>query len=1137
MPAMPPAPTLRHQIAPEKENATVTSPEMGDLLKGLEQEAPRRSRGKREFKRNAESKKTLEEETKIAELSSGVAQEDAVVAPSKLAASDDTRTVEHIALVEVPKLSRSASQSDKTVDATTDIASSAMDVTIEAAKPSSEANDTTTDASSLTEKLMEATTVKRQDRAKRGRAKKAEAVAPAPEEKEKTEEHATQANGRESDGFSMLNEAIRATFSPVSKSDASSSAKDTRRRGRAAKVTATAPVEEKETQAKPEDVDVKPSKSAKSRTAKGKKKTAAVVEEAPIMPQSIDNDVTMAIAELEPQVLPEETKVNDKKRSRGDSFPADLPLPIIAPSLKRVCTEDASSNSEMHISPSKQEPRSDSESTASTITMPSPRSAAPISPEAPAPLDMHPTLDRVNQDELLRVAFEQAEAEVYGNSSTAMEVDESSPKPSQPETAPVELPLAVIEDAPTPLEDPVPSVDDEPTPSPIEQKAEVMEPVQIVKPSPLETPSKLALKRNSEAPIPHASLLSTHAMLSSVSMTGISSMRASTNTTPALTSLQSTMTAYKVQAASRLNEKLQKIKENKAELDAKKRAELLAKQKEKESREVAKQQDSHDKLRERLESVRRRQESKSSQNLVKPVPSGEPDLEKQAIMPMPAEFRKESSVSNSEDNNDAPEPSTNHSAMDLSTSLLNASLPAPVDTTVNASAMEVAEEVGSALPVQKPVPKPTSLNAPWPPFDIPELHTPPGSPPPASQPPTLAETSSAMKLKKATPRRFLPGLLKEKTPAKTPASANKKGFWASINPFTLFGASSKKSTAPETTPSRSTGLISDSPLFVPTSKPAATVPVAPHLDMDLSTSTAQPEPVDTEFTLHSAFTSPAAKPIVSRSEASFSPLPSFQLSAISVTSNTSLDDSLLMPPPSKPVADNNEFQIKMDVYQAGLRDVPTLDTSSDDDIDDFLNNDSDDEDDARLPITHDMKLSPKTTPKKSLRSLPNMPQTDSSRSLVTPERGAIPAQQEPKEVEASEEEEELVVKLKTPPKTQPSRTFFNSPEYQCPIEGACDDDDDDGDAHQGPTWTRSKFLWPALENQSSIDPDAIFSDFPPTCDLADIFSENTVSILARPRTSSGLWSRDKLTLEEKREYKRRMGFAVKTLEKERDGTR
>ena len=77
-----------------------------------------------------------------------------------------------------------------------------------------------------------------------------------------------------------------------------------------------------------------------------------------------------------------------------------------------------------------------------------------------------------------------------------------------------------------------------------------------------------------------------------------------------------------------------------------------------------------------------------------------------------------------------------------------------------------------------------------------------------------------------------------------------------------------------------------------------------------------------------------------------------------------------------------------------------------------------------------------------------------------------------------------------------------------------------------PNWARSANLIPALEKQfgngpERIDPDTIFPEVE-TCDLEKIFDRKKNRYVRR--TSSGNWSHDRVTIQEKLVYKRQMGY-------------
>jgi len=79
---------------------------------------------------------------------------------------------------------------------------------------------------------------------------------------------------------------------------------------------------------------------------------------------------------------------------------------------------------------------------------------------------------------------------------------------------------------------------------------------------------------------------------------------------------------------------------------------------------------------------------------------------------------------------------------------------------------------------------------------------------------------------------------------------------------------------------------------------------------------------------------------------------------------------------------------------------------------------------------------------------------------------------------------------------------------------------------QIPDWAQKSNLIPALERQflegpDRIDPDTIFPEVA-TCDLEAIFDRSKARY--NKRTSSGNWTKDRVTASETLVYKRTMGF-------------
>lgn len=73
-----------------------------------------------------------------------------------------------------------------------------------------------------------------------------------------------------------------------------------------------------------------------------------------------------------------------------------------------------------------------------------------------------------------------------------------------------------------------------------------------------------------------------------------------------------------------------------------------------------------------------------------------------------------------------------------------------------------------------------------------------------------------------------------------------------------------------------------------------------------------------------------------------------------------------------------------------------------------------------------------------------------------------------------------------------------------------------------PQWAAKEHLLGSLKEQST-DPDGLFARVH-SCDLADVFKSGEEQKKYRPRTSSGNWTKDRLTAREEVEFKRKEGF-------------
>lgn len=86
--------------------------------------------------------------------------------------------------------------------------------------------------------------------------------------------------------------------------------------------------------------------------------------------------------------------------------------------------------------------------------------------------------------------------------------------------------------------------------------------------------------------------------------------------------------------------------------------------------------------------------------------------------------------------------------------------------------------------------------------------------------------------------------------------------------------------------------------------------------------------------------------------------------------------------------------------------------------------------------------------------------------------------------------------------------------------------EDDKPKKRVPNWARSVNLGPALHKQYTapdrLDPDVLFHEIT-TCNLDEIFQKKA---RYKKRTSTGNWTKDKLTVAEKLVYKRDMGYPV-----------
>lgn len=106
-----------------------------------------------------------------------------------------------------------------------------------------------------------------------------------------------------------------------------------------------------------------------------------------------------------------------------------------------------------------------------------------------------------------------------------------------------------------------------------------------------------------------------------------------------------------------------------------------------------------------------------------------------------------------------------------------------------------------------------------------------------------------------------------------------------------------------------------------------------------------------------------------------------------------------------------------------------------------------------------------------------------------------------------------------------------APEVQyeiSPMRDSDDSDDEDRPRKEVPGWARGPQLAEALQRQKTMDPDRIFQSKPSSCDLEEVFGGfDTLRPRKRDptrRTSSGDWTKDKLSGREELAYRKAMGL-------------
>lgn len=1178
---------------PEKTSSHV-DPVSDEVLNGLDTAITRKGRSKREFKRAVEKALVVEEPVSISQDVSLVGP----VAEPEAPEMSLIPTTEQIDVVESEQVVVSAAmESQDSVVEVVD-AKSGASADVEELEESKEASVNLDDLPIPNANMEVAEAMASRRQARKGRttkAKKTDSVVPvlaleAPEPRTSLSDM----------DFGALDEAIMEAFSPRGKGESS---EPVRRKGRPARGK-TAANEEPALPAAPKR-SLRSTKAKVSRATKATKKVEVEEDASPTVPEdefdSVAQDDQMEVSEIGDKT----TTTNIKKRSRTASLepevneepaaafapqpaPSQTPLDVLdqdTPSPKRRCTTECESPSLAVATPSSSE----------TEGSPSSETSHPVKDSADMVLDVV----SMNGTESALQVFERVESEVYGTETDDKVSEDDSPRvDAMGEAVQMQVDLDID----------VPSNDSfAKSSTAIEIQADM-------------TSKKHLIEKRSSEMISSTAVSSAPPQLS----------RASTNTANPVTS-KTAFAAINAASASRLNEKIARIQENKAELEAKRRTDLEAKQK-------LEKEKTTERIRERLDLVRKRTATTtSSRNLTANLPiqpsqtSGNPTTP--AISA--ADVQTVVSVQTSSDEilpSSAPLEIV-QAPQTVAELVKSPARPKPVLTKSlagegeqTALVADAASHSSSTSAGTPSTPKKPSEEAAMSAIEATEAaketKTPPTSPSRLMLPPSLAD-SAAMSLKKSTPRRFLPGLMsKDKTPAKrTPGtgrskngllapsssvkqlnspsffgprgdaqdndillatprtlvsnkmennispedlpapavpaqtSASKKGgFWGNL--FGLLGA--KKQTEEATSQSR---LVSDSPLFSPTVSQKVADTTAPLPKPQFGSSPQKLVPNKSKARVDASWSpliAPAATQAVSQQAPTAdsqavsqhvpvaNPQPSSgkgQAMIISLDSSSemdaSLDDSLLLPSSAL------SQQVLKD-YSAGIRTVPLLDSGSEDDdddlqyygesssessFDDLLGRLDDEEESFQIlsgsgagksqALVTTMKIaSPALKPSVSAPALPNhasSAQINPTQLTSASKAGVVP---------------------RTPEKDPLERNpFFDTPEMQVvpdtPKKRSLGLDDDDEDDPTGAVWTRSRHLLPILEMQASIDPDEIFgTDFPTTCDLGEIFSEVKVRIMARPRTSSGLWTRDKLTVDEKKEYKRRMGYTVQTLRKE-----
>jgi hypothetical protein len=167
-------------------------------------------------------------------------------------------------------------------------------------------------------------------------------------------------------------------------------------------------------------------------------------------------------------------------------------------------------------------------------------------------------------------------------------------------------------------------------------------------------------------------------------------------------------------------------------------------------------------------------------------------------------------------------------------------------------------------------------------------------------------------------------------------------------------------------------------------------------------------------------------------------------------------------------------------------------------------------------------------------------------SMISGPAGASGVSGSPHVTRFSSQVEDLIATIEKPPvpssaaqrpsvAPSPLTPGLPEPEIQYRISDQMDSDDEsdcediyvaDATEIRGqeiPEWARAANLLPLLQQQQTIDPDRIFTNFQRTCDLNALFEKKKKTF--QVRGESGAWDADGLTPTEEINYKKAVGLA------------